>query len=175
MKKGYVQIYTGDGKGKTTAALGLAVRGAGANLNVMIAQFIKGMDTSELNILKNIDNITVLRYMTSKKFFCNMTEDEKKQVKAEMRKLLVDTIKLSKEKQCDIVIFDELLGALHGGFISKEEIVNLLENKPDGCEYVITGRAAPDWLVKRADLVSSIEAVKHYMDAGVNARKGIEF
>lgn len=175
MKKGYLQVYTGNGKGKTTASLGLAIRGAGAGMNVVIAQFLKAMDTSELKVLNNIDNITLIRYATSKKFVWDMTQDEKDELKKQMQNLLIDTIAFSVNNHSDIVIFDELLGALHGGFITKEEIVEIIDNRPENCEYIITGRAAPQWLVEKADLVSSIEPIKHYMDDGVMARKGIEF
>lgn len=175
MKKGYVQIYTGNGKGKTTAALGLAIRAAGSGMKVVFSQFVKSMKTGELNIVNNIDNIDVLRYASSKKFAWDMNDEEKKELKEEMQIQLKDTIRISKEKECDVVVFDELLGALHGEYICKQDILDLIENRPESCEYVITGRAAPDWLIEKADLVSSIEPIKHYMDAGVNARKGIEF
>ncbi len=175
MKKGYLQIYTGNGKGKTTASLGLAVRAAGSGMNVVIAQFLKAIDTSELNIINNIDNITIMRYSTIKKFVWDMNDKEKDILKVQMQKLLQDTIAYLKDNKSDVVIFDELLGALHGGFITKDEIADLVDNRPENCEYVITGRAAPEWLIEKADLVSSIEPVKHYMDAGVMGRKGIEF
>lgn len=175
MKKGYLQVYTGNGKGKTTAALGLTIRAAGAGMNVVFSQFVKSMNTSELNIINNIDNIKVLRYASSKKFVWDMSEEEKAELKNEMQMQLKDTIRISKEKQCDVVVFDELLGALHGDFIGKQDILDLIENRPENCEYIITGRAAPDWLIEKADLVSSVDLIKHYMDAGVNARKGIEF
>ena len=175
MKKGYIQVYTGNGKGKTTASLGLSVRAAGTGYDVVIAQFVKGMDTSELNVFKNIENIHVMRYAQCKKFFWDMNDEEKADMKSQMQKLLKDTVKYSDENNCDVVVFDELLGALHGNFVTKDDILNLLDNKPGSKEYVITGRAAPDWLIEKADLVSSIEPIKHYMDAGVMGRKGIEY
>lgn len=175
MKKGYLQIYTGNGKGKTTAALGLAIRAAGAGMNVIFSQFVKSMNTSELNIINNIDNIKVFRYASSKKFAWDMNDEEKAELKNEMQLQLKDTIRTSKEKQCDVVVFDELLGAFHGEYIGKQDILDIIENRPESCEYIITGRAAPDWLIEKADLVSSVEPIKHYMDEGVNARKGIEF
>ena len=175
MKKGYVQVYTGNGKGKTTASLGLAIRAAGNNMNVMVAQFLKAIDTCEVNVLNKIENITILRYASSKKFVWDMNEEEKQALKSQMKKLLNDTVELSIKNKADVVIFDELLGALHGGVIAKEEIESLIKNRPECCEYVITGRAAPDWLIELADLVSCVEPIKHYMDAGVTARKGIEF
>ena len=175
MKKGYLQVYTGNGKGKTTASLGLAVRAAGSGLNVVIAQFLKAIDTGELKIFNNIDNITVMRYSTIKKFVWDMNDEEKHTLKDQMQKLLNDTIAFSQQNNTDVVIFDELLGALHGGFISKEEIMDLIEGKPQSREYIITGRAAPEWLIEKADLVSEVMPVKHYMDAGVIGRKGIEF
>ncbi len=175
MKKGYIQIYTGDGKGKTTASIGLAVRSVGAGMHVLISQFVKAIDTAELNILKNVDNITLKRYATSKKFSWDMDDDEKMQLTEEMKKQLHDTNECAQSGEYDLIVFDELLGAYHGGYITKNELLNLVANKPENCEYIITGRGAPDWLVEKADLVSSIEPVKHYMDAGIMARKGIEF
>lgn len=175
MKKGYLQIYTGDGKGKTTAALGLTIRAAGAGMNVLFSQFVKSMNTSELNIINKVDNIDVLRYASSKKFAWDMNDEEKAGLKKEMQLQLKDTLRIVKEKNCDVVVFDELLGALHGEYINKQDILDLVDNRAKNCEYIITGRAAPDWLIEKADLVSSVDPIKHYMDAGVNARKGIEF
>ncbi|MEX1376478.1 MAG: cob(I)yrinic acid a,c-diamide adenosyltransferase [Eubacteriales bacterium] len=175
MKKGYLQVYTGNGKGKTTAAVGLAVRGAGAGLQVVVSQFMKAMDTSEVKILNKIENVDILRYAQSKKFVWDMTDKEKEHLGELMHRQLSDTLKEAKKDKADIVIFDELLGAFHAGFIGREQIENMLDNRPDTVEYIITGRNAPEWLLDRADLVTEMTEYKHYMAEGVNGRKGIEF
>ena len=175
MNKGYIQVYTGDGKGKTTAAIGLAVRGAGAGLHVVLSQFMKAMPTSEIKILDRIDNIDVLRYAESPKFVWDMTDEEKEHLGELMHRQFADTLKEAKKDKADIVIFDELLGAFHAGFISRQQIEDMIEDKPESVEYVITGRNAPEWLLDAANLVTEMTEMKHYMAEGVNGRKGIEF
>ena len=133
------------------------------------------MNSTMFKELKNIENINVMRYSTIKKFVWDMNDEEKEVLKEQMQKLLQDTILFSKKNKSDVVVVDELLGALHGGFITKDEILELVDSRPEHTEYIITGRAAPDWLIERADLVSSVEPIKHYMDTGVMGRKGIEF
>lgn len=175
MKKGYIQIYTGDGKGKTTASLGLAMRAAGAGYKVIIAQFMKAVYSSEMNVIEGIKNIELYRASTIKKFIWKMTEDEIKCLKKETQGLLKKIVQWNKEGTADVIILDEILGALQCDLVSKEDIAKLLDEKADCIEFVLTGRNAPDWMIEKADLVSEINPVKHYMDSGVSARKGIEF
>jgi len=175
MKDAKIQIYTGDGKGKTTASIGLAVRAAGNGLNVKIAQFLKGTHTSEMEIFDIIENIELHRATKSKKFIFNMTEEERLAEQKSSQCLLEKAIRWITDDATDVIIFDEILGALSNEFVLKEDIEKLLDQNTTKTEIVLTGRDAPQWLIDRADLVSEIKCIKHYMDKGVNARKGIEF
>ncbi len=171
MDKSCVQVYTGHGKGKTTAAMGLAMRAAGQGLAVKIVQFMKGRDTGELAPLQRL-GIDVLRASRSEKFFHTMTEDEKAALRTNALAVLrrieawLDSI--------DLLILDEALGALSCGVVKLDELLHIMDAR-GGTEVVITGRNAPDEIVKKADLVTEMREVKHYMQRGIAARKGIEY
>ena len=171
MDKSCVQVYTGHGKGKTTAAMGLAMRAAGQGLSVKIVQFMKGRDTGELASLQRL-GIDVLRASRSEKFFHTMTEDEKAVLRTDALAVLrrieawLDSI--------DLLILDEALGALSCGVVKPDELLHIMDAR-GGTEVVITGRNAPDEIVKKADLVTEMREVKHYMQRGIAARKGIEY
>lgn len=175
MKKGYVQIYTGDGKGKTTAAIGLAVRAAGRGLSVQIVQFLKGIETGEVSILENIDGISIKRVADSKKFVFNMNDDEKQDACSRASQGIDEVLRQLENNEIDLLILDESLGALETGIISIGQLMSILNTKPEGVEVVLTGRNAPKELIEKAHLVTEMVPVKHYFDEGVNARKGIEF
>jgi len=171
LTKGYIQVYTGDGKGKTTAAIGLAIRAAGAGLRVYIGQFIKGMDYAELHALKRFDDlITIQQYGTG----CFITgtpsvEDH------ELAKRGFDEIKqVVVSGKYDVVILDEINVAHYFKLISTEELLSIIDVKPEHVELVFTGRRAPQELIDRADLVTDMREVKHYYQQGVEARVGIE-
>jgi cob(I)alamin adenosyltransferase len=172
MKKGLVQIYTGEGKGKTTAALGLSLRAAGRGLKVFIAQFAKGMLYGELEALKRFSPQITLHQFGRKCFI----EDEPT---AEDFRLAREGWKEIREvlKRCefDLLILDEIGIALHYKLISLEEVMDLIRGKPDSVELVLTGRKIPETLYEQADLVTEMREIKHYYNAGVQARKGIEF
>ena len=172
MQKGYTQIYTGNGKGKTTAALGLITRAVGSNFKIFLCQFLKGRDYGELYTLKKFETVTHERYgrgvfIKNKEF----VTDEDKKLMREGYESLKNAL-LSGEY--DIVIADEILGTLRYDLISVDEIKFLIENKPKTTELVLTGRNAPDELIEMADLVTEMKEVKHYFQKGVMARKGIE-
>lgn len=175
MKKGYVQIYTGNGKGKTTAAIGLAVRAAGRGLRVQIVQFLKGMDTGEVSILENINGISIKRVADSIKFIWNMNDDEKSDSCSRASQGIEEILSQLENNEVDLLILDESLGALETGIITIEQIASILNAKPEGVEIVLTGRNAPSELIEKANLVTEMMPIKHYFDEGVNARKGIEF
>lgn len=175
MKKGYVQIYTGNGKGKTTAAMGLALRAAGRGLRVMIVQFLKGSDSGEIMALKHMPGIQIAKVSETKKFFWNMTDLEKKQMRALAQQAITDAEILFGRNQTDVLILDEAMGALKNGIINIDELNHLLNYKPEHVEIVLTGRDAPQVLIDKADLVTEMVAVKHYLETGVKARKGIEY
>ena len=172
MKQGLVQIYTGDGKGKTTASLGLSLRAAGRGLKVFIAQFAKGMYYGELKALERFAPQITLKQYGRKCFIRDEPEEEDVRLAREGWREI--KLVLNKE-ECDLLILDELGIALHYGLISLDEVRELIRNKPEGVELVLTGRKIPGELFEQADLVTEMREIKHYYNAGVQARKGIEY
>jgi cob(I)alamin adenosyltransferase len=171
MRRGYVQVYTGNGKGKTTAALGLAMRSVGAGHRVFIAQFIKKRRCSEHVLLDELrDRITLRQYGTG---FLIGKKPSNAAVRAartgyeEVREALLS-------KQYDVVILDEANVAVRYGLITAQDLLELMALKPNKVELVITGRYADEQVMQAADLVTEMREVKHYREKGVNARRGIE-
>lgn len=168
---GMIHIYTGSGKGKTTAALGLAMRAAGHNFKVAIIHFMKIWDYGEVESLKKLE-IDLFRYGTTELIDpknpspVDFEQAEKALSKAE---------ELIENGNYDILILDEINVALGFNLIPIERVVNLLNKKPDSLELVLTGRKCPEELIDRADLVSAIDEIKHPYQKGIEARKGIEF
>lgn len=176
LKKGYIQIYTGNGKGKTTAALGLALRAAGSGLAVYMVQFLKASVSGELeSSVKLQPNFKIFRFEKKRGFFWNLGEEEKQELKKEIQEAYNFCVKTLEEKSCDVLILDELMGALSNGMVSLEQVLKLLDIKPDNVEMVITGRNVPPELMERADLITEMKDIKHYYKEGVKARKGIEY
>jgi cob(I)alamin adenosyltransferase len=172
MEQGLVQIYTGNGKGKTTAALGLSLRAAGRGLKVFIAQFVKGMYYGELKALECFAPQITLKQYGRKCFIRDEPEEEDVRLARAGWREVQDILK--KEK-CDLLILDELGIALHYRLISLEEVQELIRSKPKGVELVLTGRKMPEALFEQADLVTEMREIKHYYNVGVQAREGIEF
>lgn len=170
MKKGYIQIYTGSGKGKTTAAIGLAIRAAGAGLRVYIIQFLKKSKCSEYQILKRIKNIKVKSFGSG----CFIYNKAKKNDFVAAQKALKSAKKIIFENRCDVCILDELFSALYFKMIDENDILDLLKSKPETMEIIITGRNATKKILRIADLVTEMKEVKHYFNNGVKARVGIE-
>jgi cob(I)alamin adenosyltransferase len=170
---GQFQIYTGDGKGKTTAALGLALRAAGAGLRVYFGQFIKTAATSEAAALRErfADRITHAVYGPARFVRAAPTADEI----AEGRRGLDALREALAGGAYDVVIGDEALGAAAAGLFPEKELLALAEARPRTVELVLTGRGAGAALIAAADLVTEMRAVKHYYEKGVHARRGIEF
>lgn len=175
-EKGLVHIYTGDGKGKTTAALGLGIRACGSGMKVLMVQFLKSSNTSELNSIKKLEpSFEVNRGFNCKKFIWNMTTEEFTEAAKEVRLIFEDVKNVVLKEQFDLIILDELLGVLSLNLIEEAAIIEMIKSKPNSVELVITGRNAPQGLIEISDYVSEIKAIKHPYDKGVNARKGIEF
>ncbi len=167
-----IQVYTGNGKGKTTAALGLALRAAGAGLKVYICQFLKGRYCCELASLKKLKNIKV-RQFGSKCFVMGKSFSERdKELASRGLEAANQAIKANKY---DMVILDEINVALKHKALQLDKVIALLKNTPQKIELILTGRNAHPAIVKIADLVSEIKDNKHYFKKGVMARKGIEF
>jgi len=172
LEKGLVQVYTGNGKGKTTAAFGLALRAVGRGLKVYVIQFIKGgFDYGELYVVDKLQGLT-LKAFGKGKFIIGKPE-EVDVVKAR------EALKLTKEVvsggKYDLVVLDEVNVALHLGLIGLDDVLRLVREKPVHVELVLTGRNAPDEILQVADLVTEMREVKHPYSKGVPARKGIEY
>jgi cob(I)alamin adenosyltransferase len=168
---GYTQVYTGDGKGKTTAALGLALRAAGAGLKVYIGQFIKSGDYSEIKALSRYaDRITVRQFGRGR--FIKGAPSPQDVAEAQKGLQAIHAALASGDYQ--VVVMDEGSVAATCGLLAVEEILEIMSAKPGSVELVITGRGADPRVIARADLVTEMTAVKHYYQAGVPARPGIE-
>lgn len=171
MRRGYIQVYTGNGKGKTTAALGLALRAAGAGLRVYMIQFIKKRRCSEHKALERFDDLITIRQFGTG--FLKGRKRTKAEIKAAMGGL-EELQEIIKSKKYDIIILDEINVATHYGLIKVDELLRVLDSKPSKVEVVLTGRYADQRIIERADLVTEMKKVKHYKDRGVKARYGIE-
>ena len=169
--KGYIHIYTGNGKGKTTAALGLAIRAAGAGKQVLLTQFLKGRQYSEHKSLNRLsEQITVEQF--GKPHFI---KGKPSAADFEAARYGLDRLKSSMlSGRYDMIIIDEGNVAVSLGLLSKQDIFDLFALKPETMELVITGRDALPEIIDKADLVTEMKAVKHYYDNGVDARNGVE-
>ncbi|MFH1976207.1 MAG: cob(I)yrinic acid a,c-diamide adenosyltransferase [Pseudomonadota bacterium] len=169
--KGYVQVYTGNGKGKTTVALGLALRAAGAGLKVYLAQFVKGMEYSELKALKNLSGSIVVKQYGRDCFIYRQPEEEDRRLAQEGLK---DVYNVMCSGQYHLVILDEANIATYYNLFSVDDLLDFIRAKPEEVELVITGRRADPRVVAEADLVTEMREIKHYYQKGVKAREGIE-
>lgn len=169
--KGYIQVYTGNGKGKTTAALGLSLRAAGADLRVYIAQFVKAGDYSEIRALKRYSDQITIEQFGLNHFIKGKPSSE--DIKAAQEGLKKVKSALTSDKY-DVIIMEEANVAVTLGLFSIQEILEIVSIKPEDKELVITGRGASEQLIEKADLVTEMKEIKHYYHKGIKARKGIE-
>lgn len=172
--QGLIHIYCGHGKGKTTAALGLAIRCAGSGRQVYFLQFLKGSPTSELTILEQIPNITIQRNDQDFGFSFAMTPEEKEIVTQMHNQNLKTAIQACRQEGYDLLILDECMGALSTGLLDADLLREFIAQKPPTLELVMTGRNPPEDLVAIADYVSEINKIKHPYDLGIPARCGID-
>jgi cob(I)alamin adenosyltransferase len=170
-ERGYIHVYTGDGKGKTTAALGLALRCAGAGKRVLLAQFVKGMPYSEHRALERFTDLIVCRQYGRG---CFIRDEPAPEDVAAARAGLEDVRRELARRAFQLVILDEVNIATHFGLIAVDELLELLEGRPPDTEVVLTGRRADPRVLERADLVTEMREVRHYYASGVEARTGIE-
>lgn len=175
MQPGFIHIYCGNGKGKTTAALGLCLRAAGHGKRVLLVQFLKGENSGELESLKALKTVTVFQNPETVKFSFQMNASEKEEAAAFCKKQLEDAIALAENGECDLLILDEIFGALSCGFLPKGRLLSFLQNKPAALEAVLTGRNPDRDFLSLADYISEIYAVRHPFEKGIPARKGIEW
>lgn len=173
--RGYIQVYTGNGKGKTTAAIGLTVRALGAGLRVFFAQFIKGGRYSEIEMLEKIASesegqLQCRQYGTG----CFIMREPAEADRIAAREGLDEVFQIMQNESYQLIVLDEANVAVSLGLLKEEDLLRLADAKPDSAELVFTGRGAPPKLMERADLVTEMTEVKHYYQKGVMARKGIE-
>lgn len=170
-KRGYTHVYTGNGKGKTTAAIGLSIRAAGAGLKTFIAQFIKMGDYSEIKALRRFSDLITVEQFGLGRF----TDGKPLPEDIEAAKKGLEKVKsIMDSQEYDIIILEEANVAVKYGIIRLEDLIEVIVNKSAETELVITGRGAPDQIIEKADLVTEMKAVKHYYQKGVPARIGIE-
>lgn len=171
MDKGYVHVLTGDGKGKTTAAIGLAVRAAGSGLKVFFAQFIKSGEYSEIKAFRRLDDlITVEQFGLGRFASRNPRPEDITAAQTGLKRVR----SLMADDTYDMMILDEISVAVKVGLISANDLLGLIVNKPRRLELIITGRYASPRVIENADMVTQMKARKHYYNSGVRARVGIE-
>lgn len=176
LKEGCTQIYCGDGKGKTTACTGLAVRASSYRMRVLFCQFLKSGTSGELSVLSSLPTVEVLSGSPVNKFSWTMNDEEKRQTLEFNNERLRTIASQMKEGLYDMVILDEVLGTVNAGLVDLNEVVALVKARPERCELVLSGRDPAPELVELADYISEIRCVKHPFETrGLNARKGIEF
>lgn len=161
LETGKLQVYTGNGKGKTTASLGLCFRAAGQGLRPCVIQFIKRQRCGE--------------HSSAERLGIEIVQSDLPDVCQGVRAQLALAQRYLRERHCDILVLDEILGSLKRDYVTLEEVLALVDLRPRDMELVLTGRNAPPSVIQRADLVTSMECVKHYFDAGLMAREGIEY
>lgn len=171
---GLVHIYCGDGKGKTSAAVGLTVRAAGADRRVLFVQFLKNGDSSELFILRALEKVEVFVCDARHGFLWKMGENERAQAKQDYSALLEAALEKAR-RGVDLLVLDEAVSACNLGVIEEKKLLDFLREKPSELEVVLTGRYPSAALLQRADYVTEMKKLRHPYDRGVGARRGIEF
>lgn len=170
-KGGWVQVYTGDGKGKTTAALGLALRAVGAGFKVYIGQFMKKRNYSELKSLEKFSKNIKIEQFGRQRFIGQKVTKEDRIL---ARKGLERVKKVIASGKYSLIILDEINIALSYGLVEEDEVIKIIKRRPEAQEIVLTGRGAPQGIIELADLVTEMKEIKHYFSKGVRARTGIE-
>ena len=170
---GMIHIYTGDGKGKTSAAVGLAVRMAGRGKTVTVARFLKTEDSGEVEGLRRLEQVTVIPLEKSFGFVWNMTKEEKQEAAAYYRTIWEQAEQAGRDGT-DLLVLDELMAAWKYEFVDRERVLFFLRHLPKGLEVVLTGRDAPGELEDMADYITEMKKIRHPFDRGVAAREGIE-
>ena len=172
LEKGLIQVYTGDGKGKTTAALGLALRAYGRGLRTVIIQFMKKGDYGEVRAIEHIDGISIEQYGLPS--FVVKGKEKPEDYEAAERGL-ARAVEVMENRECDILILDELNITLYFGLLRIDDVVEALHKKPEEMEIVITGRSVPREIADIADLITEMKMIRHPYEKGIGAREGIEF
>ena len=173
--KSCIHIYCGDGKGKTTAAIGLAVRACGCGKKVLITRFLKTDHSGEVKALGGLDHITVTPCERSFGFFSKMSPEQRTEAEIYYSQLLETTLNKAATEDFQLLVLDEIMAVCNFGLVEERKVLEFLSSRPEGLEVVLTGRDPSEKLVEMADYVSEIRKVKHPYDRGISARQGIEY
>lgn len=175
MEKGKIHIYCGDGKGKTTASIGLSIRAIGRGFPVVLSQFLKGNSSGELKILKDLPDYHIVPSPEVIKFIFQMTPEEKENCRRETQQHFADTVSAVEKYHARLLVMDEVLDAVSTGMLSDEQLAAFLKNKPEALEVVMTGRAPTPCTDPLADYITRMEKLRHPFDQGLSARIGVEY
>ncbi len=170
MKKGLVHLYCGDGKGKTTAAMGLCLRAVGSGKKVVIAQFLKSTPSGEIDMFAKL-GVKILRGAKAKKFVFQMAEDEKKECAISQNEILTKAM----SEECDVLLLDEVCSAFNLKMLEETTLKRAVLEKEQSKEIIMTGRDPAQWITDAADYITNMQCVRHPYTSGVAAREGIEF
>jgi cob(I)alamin adenosyltransferase len=174
-RKGLVHLYCGDGKGKTTAAVGLILRAAGHGQQVLLIQFLKNGSSGELTILRGLPQVKVLTGHPSTAFSHVMNAQEKTEALRLHAGQLAEAAAACRSQAVELLVLDEVFGAIQAGLLPAEQVLDLLAHKPETVEVVLTGRDPGREFLEQADYISEIACVRHPYQRGINAREGIEY
>jgi len=175
MRKGLIHLYIGDGKGKTTAALGLLLRAYGSGMRTVLVQFLKGRKTGEIRALAQLAGVTVLRNSRDFGFYSSASDQDRAEMRCQNNENLLKARCLVASGLCQLLVLDEIGVAYAQGALDTEIADKLILNKPAGLELVLTGRSVPDHFIEVADYITKFIKCKHPHDRGIAAREGIEF
>ncbi|WP_432626644.1 cob(I)yrinic acid a,c-diamide adenosyltransferase [Brotaphodocola sp.] len=173
--RGCVHIYCGDGKGKTSAAVGLAVRAAGRGRKVLVVRFLKTDNSGEVEVLKNIPGITVTPCDRTFGFVFRMNEEQKREAAEYFQKRFETAVREAVDGGFDMLVLDEIMASCNYGMVREEDVAEFLKNRPETMEVVLTGRDPSERLIALSDYVSEIKMIKHPYTKGIGAREGIEY
>ena len=175
MKQGLIHVYSGNGKGKTTAALGLLLRAYGHGMRVVLVQFLKGRDTGELHALETLSGVTILRNTQEFGLYKNASERDRMEITRQNNANLTEASRIVSEGLCELLVLDEICAAYNNGAVDTHLADKLIFHKPRGLELVLTGRDAPQHFIEAADYVTEFTKRKHPYDNGIASREGVEF
>jgi cob(I)alamin adenosyltransferase len=175
LNQGFIHIYCGDGKGKTSAALGLALRAAGRGLKVLILRLMKDSDSGEVSALQSLKQVTVIPAPEKLSFVFRMTPVEKEEYCLIVRTMFDTAVRLVRDEQADVLIIDEACSAVRSGLLDEQALIDFLKTKPGNLEIVLTGRNPTNELLALADYVSEIQKIKHPYDRKIRPRQGVEW
>lgn len=175
MERGRIHLYCGEGKGKTTAAMGLAARAAGQGVPVVIAQFLKANTSAELKVLKASPCVFAVNGPEQVKFTFAMTSEEKQEFQIIWQQVFQEAARLCREKEAGLLVLDEAIGAINKEMLPLEQVTGFLKARPDKLEVVLTGREPVKELTELADYITEMKKIRHPFDYGQAAKKGIEY